>query len=54
MDVRGARANVARMVGNTALVTGLLAAGFGPALLGGLLVVIGVGLRLEAAIHETR
>lgn len=64
MEVRTARANVARFVGNAALGLGLgvvlLSAAFGagssfqPYAAAGLLVVIGIGLRLEAAIVDRR
>ncbi|GGN06219.1 hypothetical protein KZ829_08635 [Actinoplanes hulinensis] len=62
MDARGARAHVARMVGNTTMFVGLLIAlleawvGIGPSIgpwvFAGLFVIIGVGLRLEAAILD--
>ncbi|BCY08140.1 hypothetical protein [Actinoplanes sp. L3-i22] len=62
MEARQARANVARFVGNGALGLGfavaLAAALFGmgtpiaPYVLAGLLVITGVGLRLEGAILD--
>lgn len=62
MNTRGRRA-VTRLLGSTALVVGLLITSIGlltgstPAkgyLLAGMLVVAGVGLRIEAALLEPR
>jgi len=63
MDVRGQRIDTARILGNVALVVGILIAVIGlvtdgtPAkgyFFAGLLVIIGLGLRLEAAVSDRR
>ncbi|MEV0897932.1 hypothetical protein [Actinoplanes sp. NPDC049802] len=64
MDVREARANIARILGNAALISGLAVAlgaaayydglPVTPYFFAALLVNIGVGLRLEAAILYRR
>ena len=63
MDARGRRVDTARILGNMTLVTGLLITGIGltvdntPAkgfFFAGLLVMTGIGLRLEAALQDGR
>ncbi|GIF05326.1 hypothetical protein [Actinoplanes siamensis] len=64
MDAQAARVNVARFLGNTALGAGSVVVllgfvyggttAFQPYAVAALLVIVGVGLRLEAAIMDRR
>lgn len=63
MDARGRKADTGRILGNIAMVVGLLITFVGLAtdstpakgyFFAGLLVLVGIGLRLEAAVTDRR